>query len=1562
MTCIRYILCIYLIILTSSVAKAATRSNSNNVFRFDPIVVTEEPPIGTLVLDLAAKLDITDLASSDYKFRFYSPHSLTSHYFLIDQLTGHVKTQRSLDREYLCENKICGPCSGVSGSCSLPVEIVATHASSNRQKFVSFDVWIEDKNEYAPKFPRDIIYLNLSEAAPPNFVIPIDAAYDRDSKQTHINYSLEPVVTQSRLSPDGYLIETEGPLSDEYDSEMKKLTAKISLVTTDSNGQSQLSLIIREPFDYEQEKEVRFRILASDGDLTSSSSNTSSSKSHSKPLVGSCLVIVKIIDINDNLPVFDQTQYEYRIDENKAVAGTKLIRVHATDKDDGLNGLVKYSLVDHDLASSPQQSSKPNIQHRLQRATRVKELFQIDETSGWISLIGNLDYEQEPVYRLVVQAQDSGLANSMPVYTQVIIYLNDINDNPPVVNITAPNSIDDFNTNLTLSDKNRIELSELTLPDTFIAQIIVTDADSGTNGEFKLDMTQTKRKTSVDDAEDENIEDDEYDNDDLSQDAEWVTSNDFSLVHLFNNIYSLMTKEKLDREAFDMYLINLTATDNGQPVPLKTIVNLSIRIKDENDNAPEFLPVSSESMKSIMSGNKLESYEFNVLEEHSSQAEDSNDEWVQLGQVKAIDRDQNSKLTYSLESNAHESFRIDSVTGQVDAKRRILDREIKDKYDLIATASDGVNTARMALTVRLVDRNDNAPRFEHSIYKFQVYENMLNNDRPFAKVIAHDSDSGNHSHIQYKIVSGNEDKYFEISQRTGELVQLKEIDFEQVKQVEFKVLAYDNYNKSPSHNTTCLVQIEIIDLNDNKPSLVYPQQSDLPLTFFLDSIRNQSKSSKSSFLFTLNATDFDSTQNGQIKFEMQKQIKLRQKGQQGHDSNGVLFDIDSNTGDVSVRLMSKSKRDVQNEMIKDEHEGIFGLIINIKDQGVDPLASRVYVFIVLAKNELSIVNLQPQINLLGTILNQTRLYVDDEDDLDYYEDYSDKPSSDPRFDRVIEQFKNFKPKNKDLKLLRKNGMSSGFDMNSITRLVNQMLTSVSRNAHYKSALALTILSCFVFTIILISLCMLSVYFKNKRAFKQKKLNEKSIGKLDGTSASSSSSTLTKTNRTHSTLIKHDIGSSANTNSPSSGSMTSSEMLVDSVDSHHISATTPKILAKQANRNPAAYSNLTLMNNRRQQANGTSTFVPSEDMLKLNKCHTLGKTTLHHQFNRNDLNLSCTSGEEERAALIYSTNSPILLTHSNTTPQGHSSSSPTSSSSSSSNNVLSNHTDSTIMSANIYPKTATVTNVYSKIVNKQVNNQQLSVLVTTQNQQPTSRKCMVASTESLTSINTVSNDESAKSKKLSSSSASSSSPNNETMTSYSPHESLSSKSSTVAGENSNFKTFKQNNSSSTTSSPQTYRTLPKNVNIYHNQNNSTRPVLKKSMLDQKQLNLPVNELFKRYELKRQATLTEQRQQQQVIQSLSSSGSTNSLNNTSSSLSSSSAHQHQPVEASNAVSTFITSPRLAHRTNNLISDGTANGQIPDYFFKDEKEHRRFLASTNHAKPMLTLKQVNINNEIL
>lgn len=202
--------------------------------------------------------------------------------------------------------------------------------------------------------------------------------------------------------------------------------------------------------------------------------------------------------------------------------------------------------------------------------------------------MASLDYEQASIYRLVVRAQDSGLVNSMPVYANVLVYLNDVNDNAPQINITLPGS--DYSsteeisaastpllTGLALSSTSnesrgtqQLELSEYTAPNTFVAQLAVSDADSGVNGRVQLEMRQFKRHNN-------------------HNHHKWSESNDFELVHLFNNIYSLMTKSQLDRERFDEYRVELRARDAGQqPSALETVLDMRVLVRDENDNKPVF--------------------------------------------------------------------------------------------------------------------------------------------------------------------------------------------------------------------------------------------------------------------------------------------------------------------------------------------------------------------------------------------------------------------------------------------------------------------------------------------------------------------------------------------------------------------------------------------------------------------------------------------------------------------------------------------------------------------------------------------------------------------------------------------------------------------------------------------------------------------------------------------------------------------------------------------------------------------------------------------------------------
>ena len=56
---------------------------------------------------------------------------------------------------------------------------------------------------------------------------------------------------------------------------------------------------------------------------------------------------VTVLDMNDNVPTFSQSQYSVNVGEDAAL-GSSVFTFLATDPDSGLNGLISYSMVSSD--------------------------------------------------------------------------------------------------------------------------------------------------------------------------------------------------------------------------------------------------------------------------------------------------------------------------------------------------------------------------------------------------------------------------------------------------------------------------------------------------------------------------------------------------------------------------------------------------------------------------------------------------------------------------------------------------------------------------------------------------------------------------------------------------------------------------------------------------------------------------------------------------------------------------------------------------------------------------------------------------------------------------------------------------------------------------------------------------------------------------------------------------------------------------------------------------------------------------------------------------------------
>ncbi|TRY83839.1 hypothetical protein DNTS_031977 [Danionella cerebrum] len=126
------------------------------------------------------------------------------------------------------------------------------------------------------------------------------------------------------------------------------------------------------------------------------------------PLLSSKTVSLTVTDVNDNPPVFRQGEYNIQFPENQP-QGTPVIKISASDADEGQNAKVIYSL------------SEDATSH-----------LSINSETGDILSTRPFDYESSNCFYAQVMARDAGSPPLSSICT-IRIYVTDLNDNAPVV-------------------------------------------------------------------------------------------------------------------------------------------------------------------------------------------------------------------------------------------------------------------------------------------------------------------------------------------------------------------------------------------------------------------------------------------------------------------------------------------------------------------------------------------------------------------------------------------------------------------------------------------------------------------------------------------------------------------------------------------------------------------------------------------------------------------------------------------------------------------------------------------------------------------------------------------------------------------------------------------------------------------------------------------------------------------------------------------------------------------------------------------------------------------------
>ena len=206
-------------------------------------------------------------------------------------------------------------------------------------------------------------------------------------------------------------------------------------VETKSDGSKFPELVVEKPLDREKQASFRLLLTAVDGGQPERS--------------GSTLLLIKILDVNDNAPVFDEAVKKVSLLENVA-PGTLVTKLNATDADSGQNGEISFLFSKY----TPERTAK---------------LFSVDSKSGEIRVNGDVDYEVSSVYHITVQARDAG-SPAMEGSCNVIVEIIDVNDNIPEVTLSSLTT----------------PIREDSKPQTVIALISAHDPDSGKNGEVTL--------------------------------------------------------------------------------------------------------------------------------------------------------------------------------------------------------------------------------------------------------------------------------------------------------------------------------------------------------------------------------------------------------------------------------------------------------------------------------------------------------------------------------------------------------------------------------------------------------------------------------------------------------------------------------------------------------------------------------------------------------------------------------------------------------------------------------------------------------------------------------------------------------------------------------------------------------------------------------------------------------------------------------------------------------------------------------------------------------------------
>ncbi|XP_016363179.1 protocadherin Fat 4-like [Sinocyclocheilus anshuiensis] len=542
------------------------------------------------------------------------------------------------------------------------------------------------------------------------------------------------------------------------------------------------------------------------------------------PLSAQTEISFEVTHENLFTPHFLSSKVEFFVPEDLSI-GSVIGKIQGKDKDVGINGVISYSF----------------------DGGNENGLFSIGQSSGLIMLVKTLDFEEFETHHLNVIAEDGGWRPKME-RLNIIVYVKDLNDNPPV--FTSTNYI--------------ATVSENALIGTSVLQVWAKDADTGIHsqitysliaGDIHLFYLETKNGTIstlgiFDYEQNQHFE--------LT-----VKATNIGFPYLFDIAHIHIQIAGLNEfiPAFQKHLYNFTVseallpqTEIGRVVAIDYdqgpdgevfyvlagqskkanfvldehtgIIYISKDLKNRLQN-DEVLQVLAKNRGAITGFNVDEALiHLHILDENDPPEFESMlytaavSEDISIGtsitKVKAVDRDvilEWSRFSYGIEhGNINSSFIIDPVSGVISVNSQ-LDREMWAIYNLSVIAVDEGSpavTGSTKVAITITDMNDNPP-------KLLTTEGFIQENQPAGTLVstlaATDDDlPPNQGPFTYWMMRPTEG--FSLTS-DGVLFTLRPFDRERNPLFHIHIVVQDA-GKPPVSSTT-LFHIKVLDENDNAP-------------------------------------------------------------------------------------------------------------------------------------------------------------------------------------------------------------------------------------------------------------------------------------------------------------------------------------------------------------------------------------------------------------------------------------------------------------------------------------------------------------------------------------------------------------------------------------------------------------------------------------------------------------------------------------------------------------------------------------------------------------------------